>query len=109
MTVLTAILVVVSALVLGAHFLRTGAWPLVAVSLGMPFLLFVRRAWGPRLLAVLLFVAGFEWTRTAWGLAQSRRVAGEPWLRMALILGAVAAVAFLAAALVWRLRRPEKA
>ena len=43
-----------------------------------------------RILQVVLFVGGLEWIRTLFINIASRSDTGEPWMRMALILGAVA-------------------
>jgi hypothetical protein len=90
-------LVVISALLLGAHFLRDGQHLLVLLSLLFPALLLVRRGWATPVLRGLLVLACAEWLRTAWVLAQQRQAVGEPWMRMALILGGVAAITALSA------------
>jgi hypothetical protein len=88
-----------SALVLGAHFLRRGDLGLVAVCLALPGLLFVRRPWAARLVQLALCTGALEWLRTLAGLLPARRAAGEPWARLAAILGGVALLALLGAAL----------
>ncbi len=57
-----------------------------------PLLLALPGRWPVRLLQVLLLGAAAEWVRTAARLAAGRMAAGEPWLRLAAILAAVAAV-----------------
>ena len=42
-------------------------------------------------------LAGLEWVRTLLFDVQQRQAVGEPWLRMALILGSVALFTLLAA------------
>jgi len=88
-------------LLLAAHFYRAAAWPLLAVTLGLLALLALRRSWVPGLLQLALLAGAAEWLWTAALLAQQRLALGQPWLRMALILGAVALLT-LAAALVFR-------
>lgn len=88
-----------SALVLGAHYLRRGDLGLVVISLTLLGLLFVRRLWAARLVQLALLAGAFEWLRTLARLLPARRAAGEPWVRLAAILGAVALVAVLGAAL----------
>lgn len=88
-------------LLLAAHFYRAAAWPLVLLTLGLLGLLALRRRWVPRLLQVALLAGAGEWLWTAALLAQQRLALGQPWLRMALILGGVALLT-LAAALVFR-------
>jgi len=90
--------VVLSCLLMAAHVLRSGLTLLAAGFALLPLLLLVRRPWVPPLLQLVLLVAAAEWGRTAVGLARGRIAAGEPWLRMALILGAVTALTLGAAA-----------
>lgn len=86
---------VVSLLVLGAHFFRAGGalgHALVAVVLGaLALLLGVRRRWAARIVQVVLLLGAFEWFMTLAELAFWRAAAGEPFVRLVLILGAVAA------------------
>jgi len=65
--------VLLSFLLLGAHFFR------------------VRRVWVVRVIQVLLLAGGLEWLRSTIVLVSARRSAGESWTRLALILGAVVA------------------
>ena len=89
--------VVVSLLVLAAHFLRAGNGVAVAVLLLLIPALFVRRSWTVRLVQVALIVGALEWLRTLYVLAQMRSAQGEPYTRMAVILGVVAAVSLVSA------------
>jgi hypothetical protein len=89
---------VLSLLVLAAHFLRSGQFVLVAVALLAAALVVVRRAWAARALQVVLALAAVEWVRTLLGLVADRRAEGRPFVRMAVILGAVALTAALSAA-----------
>jgi len=82
--------VTLSLLVLGAHFLRAGSPGLVAASVSAIGLLLVPRAWVPRVMTVALLVGAGTWAHTAIDLARIRASLGEPYLRMALILGGVA-------------------
>lgn len=88
-------------LLLAAHFYRAAAWPGVLAALALLALLGLRRTWVPRVLQLALLAGAAEWMWTAALLAQQRLALGQPWLRMALILGAVALLT-LAAALVFR-------
>jgi hypothetical protein len=90
--------VVLSSLVLGAHFLRSGVLPLVAGCLLLPLLLFVARPWAARAIQVALVLGGIEWLRTLIVLIGGRQATGESWARLAVILGAVMLVTFLSAA-----------
>lgn len=89
---------------LAAHLLHAGWWPLATLALLLIALLFVRRRWAARALQVVLVVASIEWLLTAWGLAQMRMAHGQPYLRLLLILGVVALLTALAA---WVIQRPR--
>ncbi|NJD10157.1 MAG: hypothetical protein FIB01_06850 [Gemmatimonadetes bacterium] len=78
-----------SALLLGAHYLRSGHLLVVVLLLGVVVLLFVRRAWARTAVQLVLLLGTFEWLRTLYNLARLRSALGEPWLRMAIILGGV--------------------
>ena len=82
--------VFISFLLLGAHFMRAGQ-NLVLPGLGLLLLLlFIRQWWVPRLIQVVLMLGAVEWVITTVSLAQMRMQMDLPWLRMAVILGAVA-------------------
>ncbi len=98
-TALTLSLVGLSVLVMGAHLLFHGQLVLVLLALALFALLWVRRPWAVRVLQVALLADAAEWVRTLVGSAAERQARGQPWLRMGLILGAVALVALAAAAL----------
>ncbi len=95
--------VILSALLMAAHFSRADNVALVLLSLAFPLILLWRRPWAARLTQVTLAVASLEWIRTAIVIAGRRQAAGEPWTRMAIILGSVA-ILTLASALVFRWR-----
>jgi len=85
-------LVILSALLFGAHLLRGGHLALaVAVAL-TPGLLLFRGLWAPRVVRTVLVLAAAEWLRTLWALVDFRSAQGLPFTRLAIILGAVAAV-----------------
>lgn len=92
--------VILSALLMAAHFSRADNVALVLLSLAFPLILLWRRPWVARLTQVTLAVASLEWIRTAIVIAGRRQADGEPWTRMAIILGCVAALT-LASALVF--------
>jgi len=72
--------------------MRYGSSIGVAGSVVSIALLFVRQEWVARLMQVVLVLGGLEWIRTLYELAQVRAAMGEPYLRMMIILGIVAAV-----------------
>lgn len=83
--------VVVSALLLGAHFLRSEQTILVGLSLMLPFSLLIKQAWSARLVQFFLVLGTAEWVRTLFLLAADRRADGQPWTRLVIIIGLVAA------------------
>ncbi len=97
MIALQMVLVVLSLLLLGAHFARVGALPVVVAIVLLIALLFVRRPWTARVVQVVLVLGALEWLRTLYNLAIGRIEAGQPFVRLAAILGAVTAVTLLAA------------
>ncbi len=90
MNFLRLIPVILSFLLLGAHFYRAGMLPLTVACVVVLFLLFLRKSWVPRLFQVLLVLGALEWLRTLYQLAAMRIAWEEPWTRLAVILGAVA-------------------
>ena len=84
--------VVLSLVVLGAHFLRYGDTILVVCTVVLIALLFVRQPWVARLMQLVLVFGALEWVRTAYELARMRAALGEPYGRMVFILASVTAV-----------------
>ena len=91
--------VILSLLVLGAHFLRCGMLCVVLLAVGLVGCLAVRRPWVPRLVQAALLLGAIEWVRTLALFAGQRMRNGEPYVRLAIILGAVALVTALSALL----------
>ena len=89
--------VILSSILVAAHFSRAGLHVLMLAALALPLLLLVRRPWSVRTVQLALVLAGFEWLRTMWAIASRRIEAGQPWLRMALILGFVTAFTWASA------------
>ncbi|MBT4097148.1 MAG: hypothetical protein HOM68_02755 [Gemmatimonadetes bacterium] len=81
---------ILSALLLGAHFLRDGQWILVVVWLLLPLLLIPRRRALLRGLQGAFVLGALEWLRTLAMMVQVRWAFDEPWIRLVVILGAVA-------------------
>jgi len=95
--VLVYVPVVLSLVILGAHFMRYGNSVGVVGALLLIALLIVRRPWVARLMQVVLILGALEWVRTLYELAQVRAALGQPFTRMMIILGVVAAVTFCSA------------
>lgn len=77
-------------LLLGAHFFRGGSIVLAAACALMPLLLLVRRRMALRAVQFVLAAGAAVWIHTIVTLTRMRMQSGAPWLRMLLILSAVA-------------------
>ncbi|HSN51551.1 MAG TPA: hypothetical protein VLS87_03400 [Woeseiaceae bacterium] len=97
--VLLYIPVVLSIIVLAAHFFRDGSYIGVFGALLLIALLFLRRPWVARVMQVVLVLGALEWLRTMYEIAQIRALHGEPYGRMLVILGFVCAVTLWSAVL----------
>lgn len=102
-------LVVLSAVLLAAHFLRGGRVPLAIVAVLAPALLVIPRLAAARLLQALLGLGVLEWLRTLYHLVGERHALGLPSTRLAVILGCVALVTAVAALLAPRGSRASTA
>jgi hypothetical protein len=91
--------IVLSLVVLGAHFLRDANHLGVAATVALIGLLFVKRRVVARVVQVALVLGALEWVWTIYDLVQVRTAMGMPATRMMVILGAVAAVTALSAGL----------
>ncbi|GIK38765.1 MAG: hypothetical protein BroJett011_25980 [Chloroflexota bacterium] len=87
---------IVSAFLLGAHFLRQGNLWLVGLCLLALGLLWVKKRWSLIVLQFLAYLGALIWASTAISIVQQRLALGEPWLRVAIILGAVVLLSVLA-------------
>jgi len=76
--------------VLAAHFYRAYAWVPFGITIGLLPLLLVRAPWAARVLQGALVLGALEWLRTAAVLIAMRQSMGQPWTRLAIILGVVA-------------------
>lgn len=94
-------MILLAFVVLAAHLSRAGSDLFAGLILLAPLLLFVPKPWAGWTLRLALLLGGFEWIRTVVRLVGERRAAGDDWTRLAVILGAVALLTFLAA---WAVR-----
>jgi hypothetical protein len=97
MTVVQLAAPVLAFALLAAHFYRGGHFVFVAVALVAALCVVVRRPWAARVIQAMLVLGALEWVRTGVELAQMRASRGEPFLRLAVILGAAALFTALAA------------
>ena len=99
MKALLYIPIVLSLLVLGAHFLRESNVVGVAVAISLVGLLFVRRAWAARVVQVALILGTVEWILTLFMMASVYAARAQPATRMIIILGSVAVITLVSAML----------
>lgn len=90
MNIILHIPVVLSFVLLAAHFLREGQTMLVVCTLLFPLLLLYGKSWAVRLVQLALLVATIEWLRTLLVLQAMRVEHGMPWARLVIIVGGVA-------------------
>jgi hypothetical protein len=95
--------VILSLLLLGAHFFRARMIVLVLLVIVILFMLLIRRPWVVRLVQFVLVIGGLEWVRTLFVIVRIRNMSGEPWMRLTLILGGVALLT-MCSALVFRFK-----
>ncbi len=87
---LRTIMIIIASLMLGAHFMRDSHLLLTLVCILTPFILLIKERWSLIVLQALMYIGGCVWISTLIGIAQRRILSGEPWSRMAYILGAIA-------------------
>jgi len=87
--------VFISFLLLSAHFFRAGETVLALLPIVLFIPLMFRQTWVPRLIQLALLLGAIEWVYTLVSVAQIRIQFGMPWVRMVIILGAVALVTAL--------------
>ena len=112
MRTLSIVTTVISALLIAAHFLRSGAYVLTAAAALFPVLLLLKTEVALRIVQALLLLITGEWLHTLAVIALQRQALGEPWMRMGAILAAVAALSLTSAYLLgraWRREASERA
>jgi len=87
--ILRIVLLIISSLLLGAHFLREGKIFLTVLYLVLPLLFFLKKKWSLILLQIFIYAGVLVWVQTLISLIVARIDMGAPWLRMAIILGVV--------------------
>lgn len=96
--------VILSFMLIAAHFQRAGSSLLAMTCLFCPNLLFIGRPWSSRIVQILLLLATIEWLRTVVDLVLLRQDAGLPWLRLAIIIGGVLVFTLISALTIPNLR-----
>lgn len=94
MRIPTLVLVQLSLLLMAAHLLRGGDNGLALSCLLVSALALTRKGWVRPVVMALLALACFVWLDSAVEMISIRQALGQPWMRLALILGAAAALSF---------------
>ena len=87
--------VILSCLILAAHFYRSGTIVLSILCVLVAFLPFYKATLIPRLMQLFLILGTLEWIRIIIIRISERMDLGEPWLRLLIILGFVALITLL--------------
>lgn len=90
MNIVRLLPIIVSFLILSAHFSRAGSPVLSILCLLIPLLLFIKRTWVARLIQILLIIGSIEWIRSIFTYVNTRQAFGEPYIRLIIILGIIA-------------------
>jgi hypothetical protein len=90
MALICSLPVILSCLLVAAHFFRADQTVGVVVALVLPFLLLIPRRWAAWALETALLLAAAEWVMTLVWMVRERQALGEPAVRLGVILGAVA-------------------
>lgn len=88
--------VILAAILLAAHFLRSYSLLPTALCLLAPCLLLVRKRWSLLTLQLATIPAALIWLLTLYGIIQQRIFEGRSWTTSAIILGVVAAFTLFA-------------
>jgi hypothetical protein len=95
---------ILSAVLLAAHFLRSFDLIPMLFCLAAPFLLLIKKRWVLRILQALTVVSALIWLYALYGIVQERIFEGRSWVASAIILGIVAALSLFSG---WFLNSPK--
>lgn len=96
--------IILAAILLAAHFLRSYSLLPMALSLLAPCLLFIKKRWSLLILQLLTLPAAAIWMLTLNDIIQQRVFEHRSWTASAIILGVVTAFTLLAG---WLLNSPR--
>ncbi len=80
---------IIAFLLLAAHFFRSDNLGLVLVCVLASSLVLVQRPWAARTIQFCLLLGSAEWLHSTISLVLSRSQMGQPFIRLAMILGGV--------------------
>jgi len=79
-------LLIITYLLLSAHFLRDGDTLLSIACLIIPFLLFIKKKWSLIVVQLFTYLGVIVWIMTLINLINERVQSNDQWIRMILIL-----------------------
>jgi len=82
--------VILSLILLAAHYYRAGMLPMAVVILGSGLTLLVRQKWSVRIIQTELRIGAIEWVVAGYRLVMVRQDMHMHWMRLAVILSVVA-------------------
>ncbi len=77
-------------ILLAAHFSRANNTFLAVLALGLPLLLLIKKKWVIYVLQGVSYLSAIIWLYSGYQYIQLRVEAGHDWLRLLLIMGAIA-------------------
>ncbi len=87
--------VILSCLIVAAHYSRGGNPHMTYAMLLFPLILLIRKKWVTYVSTIFLVFIGFVWFETTYKFVQIRQSMGMPYLRLMAILGTVGVVAII--------------
>ena len=100
--------VILSYLILAAHFSRNDQFILLIIAVGIPVFLSVKQLWARYIVQAGLILGAFEWASSTLDYIDIRKAMGEDYQRLAIILFSVAAFTLISGLLLY-LVKPRKA
>ena len=95
---------ILAAVLIAAHFLRSYSLLQMLICLAAPFLLLIKKRWSVVLLQSLSVVSALIWLFALYGIIQERLMEERSWIASAVILGLVALFTLYSG---WLLNNPE--
>jgi len=83
---------IISFIIIGAHFLRSGDMWLMSVSLLFPFTFLIKKRWPIIVSSIALSIGSLMWLITAMHYILQRIEVGEPYLRLTFIFAGIIAL-----------------
>ncbi|MCX6064238.1 MAG: hypothetical protein NT121_00550 [Chloroflexi bacterium] len=95
---------ILSAVVMAAHFLRSNSLLQVLLCLALPFLLLIKKRWSLRVVQTLTVLFALLWLGALNEIIQVRILESRSWTASAIILGVVAVFSLFSG---WLLNSPK--